>query len=456
MMLSLGQRLRDARLQAGFKTYGDFAKWLTAHNLNAAKETVGNWERGHRRPNRSDLILILAALARVGGFDSLSDVNQLLEAGEYTLLSPGEAESHFPSLPDDAIIPHLPPQPYYRLIGRDAIVTQLGNQLTEPGGSRIVMISGLGGIGKTSLAHKVAHDVMMQPLYDDLLWQSVKSEVFISTSISRREAVTSFIEALMGYARQLELADDFIRADKVQAALQERFATGSYLIVFDNLETLEAAEYAVRELHDMVANSPRSRVLITSRKRLPDEPYLVDFHLRGLAEPDAMEFLREEATRRRAATLLDADAQLLKRVYEVTEGMPLALQLIVSQYLLGTALDLELERLEKAVNEEQLYRFIYFDLWHKLRLPARQLLVGAAAVPSSLRRSSLMAAGNLDDASFDAAVVDLVRASLLEVGYAPTVERQRYEIHAMTRWFVNSVLQKQWSSSRPSAPNDTE
>lgn len=185
-MPSLGQRLRNARLQAGFKTYADFAKWLTTHNLNFAKETVGNWERDNRRPDRNDLIPVLAALAKTSGFDSVSDVNQLLEAGEYTLLSPNEVESHFPSLPDNAIIPHLPPQPYHRLIGRDAVVNQLGNQLTAPGGSRIVMISGLGGIGKTSLAHKVAHDVMMQPQYDGLLWQSVKSSSVPQSRVVRR------------------------------------------------------------------------------------------------------------------------------------------------------------------------------------------------------------------------------------------------------------------------------
>lgn len=444
---TFGELLRAARYRAGFNAYSQFAEHLRNLSVTFSDEAIGNWERNERRPDRQNLLAVLEHLA---GFNSLHEVRQLLEVGEYDPLSLNEINQHFSHLPDEKLIPNLPPRPYGRLFGRETLVHELSARLLDPRAPRLLVISGLGGIGKTALAHEVIRSVMQQNRFELVLWQSVKSEEFISASISRRQAVTNLTEALLGYARQLGMDEKFIRADRVQDALKDSWQSGHYLIVLDNLETLESAEMVVRELRDMLGDSPHSRILLTSRKRLAGESYLYDQPVRRLDEPDATAFLLDEAQQRGAESLADAGKALFHRVYEVTEGMPLAIKLIVTQYLLGIALDEELERLMGAINEEQLYRFIYFDIWHKLPLAAQKLLVGAASVPSSMQRASLMPASQLSLEHFQQAVPELVRASLMDVRSHPVAERQRYEIHAITRWFINIVLQGLWEAGRPS------
>ncbi|MBK9750818.1 MAG: AAA family ATPase [Chloroflexi bacterium] len=449
MTNSFGGQLRSARQRAGFDSYRKFAVYLTERDHDIADETLGNYERDARKPHRDDLLPLLSALAIRNGFSHLADVNQLLESGDYDPLTADEVQTHFPDLPADRPLPHVPLKPYHEIFGRDAIVQTVGDQLLARNAPRLMVISGLGGIGKTAIAHAVLRRVIAQNRFESVLWQSMKSEEFISTSISRRQAVTSFSEALLGYGRQIGLPEAALQSNQLAEALKQQLQTGAYLIVLDNLETLPALEYVTRELHAMIGDTSQSRVLITSRKRIVDEPYLVDYQVRGLSEQATFDLLRDEAQQRGATSLLQADTALMQRIFAVTGGMPLAIKLIVSQYLLGISLDEELDRLMRAVDEEQLYHFIYHDLWVKLPLPAQKLLVGAAGTASAMLRSMLIEASELTPEAFTAAVPELVRTSLLEVRHHPIAERQRYEIHPITRWFINIVLQGLWKRGDP-------
>ncbi len=451
---TLGTHLRTARQRAGFDSYSRLADYLSRSGFTVSSDAVGNYERDARRPHRADLLRILSILATLNAWTHLADVQTLLDVGEYDPLTPDEIDTHFPDLPQDRPLPHVPVQPYHRLVGRDEIVQTVSDHLLAHDAPRMIVISGLGGIGKTAVAHAVVRRVMTQPRFEAALWQSVKSEEFISTSISRRQAITSLGEALLGYGRQIGLPEDALQSNRLEAALKQEWQSRAYLIVLDNLETLPALAHVTRELHHLTGGSSRSRVLITSRKRIVDEPYLIDHQVRGLSEPATYELLRDEAEQRGATSLLEAEARLWQQIYTVTGGMPLAIKLIVSQYLLGIPLDETLERLTRAVDEEALYRFIYFDLWTRLPLNAQKLLVGAASASNALLRGMLIEASEVTPEAFSAAVPELVRASLMEVRHHPSAERQRYEIHPITRWFVNSVLHGLWRGDPPSAVSD--
>lgn len=454
MTPTFGERLREARQRAGFNSYRDCAAFLSMHGLSFSAEAVGNWERGSRQPHRDDLLPVLARLAVRGGLTDLAQVADLLSAGDYAPLSSTERETHFPTLSDDRIIANVPVRPYHRLIGRESLVDQISGHLLRRDAPRLVVISGLGGIGKTAIAHEVTRAVMGQSAFAAVAWQSLKSEEFISTTISRRQAVTSLGEALLLYGRQLGLDEGQLRADTIRDTLAEHWQASPHLIVLDNLESLPALEYAVREMNDLLGDAGRSRVLITSRQRLAGEPYLVDYPVLGLNETATYALLRAEAQHRRAESLVSADAALLRRIYTITGGMPLAIKLIVSQYLLGISLDDELNRLQAAADEDALYRFIYYDLWAKLSLNAQKLLVGAASVGHALARALLIEASGLTADVFPATVTELSRASLIEVQPHPVSDRQRYDLHPITRWFINSELYSVWQTGNPSAPLD--
>ncbi len=451
---TFGTRLRAARLRAGFQTQAAFADHLSTLGLPYSDEAIGHWENDRRKPaDRVVALQLLGALAWRDGFHDLAEVNGMLWLLGWRDVSVEEQAEYFPALARAGLPPNLPPRPYDRLVGRDDLVAALAAHLGDPVARPVVVVSGLGGIGKTALAYEVASRVMAAGHFERLAWTGARSEEFVGVAIrARGEQPINLHSILIDLAQQLGFSGlASLAPEMLQRRLRGAVRQGDCLIVLDNLETLAAARDVARALHALVspaAGSPPSKVLITSRERLVDEPFVFDQFVRGLSEPDAVALVELEARNRGAGAVLGDDAALGRRIHAVTGGMPLALKLIVSQYLLGIGLGAELARLESATDEEQLYRFIYFSLWEKLSREAQKVLVGAATFGTSAQRGMLMRVSQVEESAFDPAIADLVRASLIEVIPGPGAGQPRYATHAMTRWFVNAPLAEVWHQQK--------
>lgn len=451
---TFGVLLRAARIRAGFHTIAAFADALSDHGLVYTDDAIGHWENDRRRPyrldsDRSTVLNIFRVLAKTGGLVNTAQMDTMLTALDRPRLSDAERGLYFPDL--STPVGNLPEKPPYdRLVGREEVLTILTDVLQTLAGKQVVVVSGLGGIGKTALAYEVVKRVMQSGGFERLAWETVKSEEFTGIDIRVRSQQTiSFPSVLASYyARQLGLESLSTQpSDVLYNRLRDTLRSGRHLIVLDNLETLEAAQNVARQLYEMVSPG-ESRVLITSRERLVDEYFVYDYFVRGLSEPASLELIHDEAQSRGADMLLQADATLLKRIFTTTGGMPLALKLIVSQVLLGIALDEELARLEGVMDEQEIYRFIYFAIWQKLSKPAQKLLIGAATFPTVALRSMLQPVSELEDSAFNQAVPELVRMSIMEVTHHPLAAQKCYDIHAMTRWFVNAPLTELWNQQK--------
>ncbi len=352
---------------------------------------------------------------------------------------------------------NLPPRRYARLIGREEEISTILQNLRDPDSSAmsIIAITALGGIGKTALAYEIVERAMLEKLFDGLVWESAKSEELEGNKIVpvATPASLSFESLVRAIAEQLGY-DDLLRlppneqVNRIRHILQN----GSYLIVVDNLETVEAYEELARQLHGLLNPSHASRpskVLITSRERFAI-PYIYEYHIKGLSKPASMEFVEQEARNRDAIGILKAGLRLLDRIYTVTYGMPLAMKLLVSQFIAGIPLDTELDRLEGA-KEESLYELIYMRLWFKLSIPAQKILIAAAAFAASVARAMLQPVSKTTDDEFEVAIPELVRMSLVDPSDHPTSAQRRYSIHPVTRWFINAPLKELWEQQKKSS-----
>ncbi len=451
---SFGTQLKDARRRAGFVTLAEFAQALSDDGYPLTEDAIGLWESGKRKPKlREDLFKVLKPICKNRGIRSIDEINRMLYSLDWRNLNDNEHLQYFSGL-SASVSDNLPPHPpYHRLVGRDEFMQATLKRLLDANDTPIVAISGLGGIGKTAAAYEIVQHAMAAQRFDQMVWETAKSEEFDGTETRIRRKQTINIQSILAvFARQLKL-EHLVSADE-QTLIQQLgkiWRTGSYLIVLDNLETLEASQDIARLLYEMISPTNQvnpSKVLLTSRERLIDTHYVYDAYLQGLSESGSFELLRDDAGQRGASAISNASDDFLSRIHKTTGGMPLALKLIVTQSLFGIALDTELERLKQATNEEQIYRFIYFTLWSKLTVDAQKILVGLATFGTSAQRQHLVKVSKSIPSEFDTASSELVRASLLEVISHAEAEQQRYNIHAMTRWFVNAPLTEIWNQQR--------
>ena len=221
----------------------------------------------------------------------------------------------------------VPPPLTHRLIGRDAVLSEIQDRL---GRTRLLTLTGAGGSGKTSLAkavataHSVAHVAELAPVTS----QAVDAEVY--AAVGGREAVLAPSER----ARVVSWDDSARLLD----ALGDRPA----LLVLDNCEHVidAAAGLAAKVL----AACPRVTILATSREplgvpgeqRLPVAPLAVP--PQGSAEErltsySAMQLLLERGRAVRPGLgAAGEDGVALAEICRRLDGIPLALELAAARF----------------------------------------------------------------------------------------------------------------------------
>ncbi len=179
---------------------------------------------------------------------------------------------------------------YYSLPKREQELKQLQAVLSDPQGLPVVVIDGLGGLGKTALAVELARRLLHKKLFEGVLGDSAKQQLLEGEEIVQvREAILDFDLLLDAIARQLGYWEiPTLNAEKKRAALAHIFRQHRYLILVDNLEEAENAQALVAQLHELLHIS---RALVTSRNKVYYS-FVHPLSLHGLDLENGLIFMR--------------------------------------------------------------------------------------------------------------------------------------------------------------------
>jgi predicted ATPase/DNA-binding winged helix-turn-helix (wHTH) protein len=139
------------------------------------------------------------------------------------------------------------PQPLTGLIGRDAELTAIKALLMR---SRLVTLTGAGGVGKTRLTLEAGRNVLDR--YPDGVW------LLELAPLKDAQLVTSIIAEILGVGRNAPAAS----VETLVSALKDR----ELLLIIDNCEHVIAE--AARVAEALIRGCPRVAILASSRERL--------------------------------------------------------------------------------------------------------------------------------------------------------------------------------------------
>ena len=214
-----------------------------------------------------------------------------------------------------------PPVPLTRTIGRDADTAQIAGMLTT--GTRLLTVTGPGGIGKSRLTLEVA--------------RAVADHYIDGVAFVPLEDLTDPRRVLSAIAAGLKVPDDGTRP--ILDVLTDELATRNLLLLIDNMEQVTAAG---PELAELLGRCPGVSVLITSRHvlRLRGEH---DYHLGPLPVPygtddgtvEAVASVRLFVERARAADpgfrLTPTNRAAVAELTRILDGLPLAIELAAAR-----------------------------------------------------------------------------------------------------------------------------
>ncbi|GHO48021.1 LuxR C-terminal-related transcriptional regulator [Ktedonospora formicarum] len=233
------------------------------------------------------------------------------------------------------------PIPLTELIGREKEVDTICALLQQPA-TRLLTLTGAGGVGKTHLALHVAHEMSLM-FADGICFVSLAS-------------VNSVDQVLPAIASAFDLPSSQFTLRHIQTLLHER----NCLLLLDNFEHIAGA---APQLKRLLSASPQSKILVTSRTILrlqgEQEFYVKPLPMLELSPLPSYEelarmpavslFVRRARTAHPEFELTRENALTIAQICNRLDGLPLALELAALRIKLFTPYGL-LERLEKRIS----------------------------------------------------------------------------------------------------------
>ena len=283
---------------------------------------------------------------------------------------------------------------------------------------RVVVITGIAGIGKTSIARRVCEmveDRMNVFWYRFHEWDTLRGVLdYLSEFLTRlkRTALKEYLEKSEGPEIDLNKITDYLKKD---------LDGSNSVLFFDDLHKVDRENSAIIQWFSMMVELLKDldgvKMVVTSRREIDFydrrdvsvNKTVVEMWLEGLDRDSCLEIVRRRAS-------FPVDNNSFEKIYSATMGNPLFLELI------NTPADVE--------NPKDIHRFIQKEILSVISEDEKKMLslisVYRLPVPSD--------AFLVGDIPYDA-IDSLVRRALLkEVG------KSDYEMHDLLRDFFYSRL----------------
>ncbi|MFI9503828.1 alpha/beta fold hydrolase [Nocardia sp. NPDC052566] len=297
----------------------------------------------------------------------------------------------------------------------------------------IVSISGLGGIGKSTLAKVVARTFLEAqgtsgaPRFSAVVWCDMTTEpASLDALIDAIADVTNH-----RYLRTLPMPG---KADQAVALVNRE----SCLIIIDDFAPpVDPADRDYRDIRAFLLriDPARTKVLVTSRvPHLPDA-WLVD--IGGLDDSARAELAGAEGRRLGISAIIAGDDDLLREYLDATSGNPLAIQLTAAQMRYGgDDLRSSINRLRNAADSD-IFGPIFDRSWNELLAShelARTIIMAIALHPANASNEAIAAVLGLRVEELSRQIPTLVRTFLVDI--EEPGERPRLRLHPLTRAYV--------------------
>lgn len=342
-----------------------------------------------------------------------------------------------------------------RFVGRTHELREVLDHLLSRREPPVLLIHGLGGIGKTALASQVYHICEALQSFDVFANVSAKRHALGDTRVISYAAGAYTLSALVDeIAYQLHLHDLVNRELPQQIRELKRYLSNRRALLFiDDWNSMQDPEESMIHIQDVLSHG--SKALITSRETVPNLD-VFSYRIPRMTTQESEILLRSLARLLNLQHIAQATQEYLAPLMEGTGGSPLAIRLVAGQ-LQDMSYETVLSYLSEAKRylpdgedhpNYQFYRYIYEASWNQLDEITRRGFLALSRLASEVHtplefvQDYLVRAGIATERS-EKIITTLVRKSLIDRHFLPSgVE---ISIHMHTRQFLEGDIVNAWN-----------
>lgn len=346
-----------------------------------------------------------------------------------------EVESRPSSLP--TLLKTLPDKTYTHLFGVDTLITQSTQHLSDVSADPILLIHGIGGIGKTAAARQIAEIALSSGQYTHTAWHTFNANAMDAASSKTPSDPFRQLISKLSKETSIQAQDhpEKVQVEKIKNALQQ----SPYLIVLDNLEQSDTTLQTLALVQQIV--KPPSKLLITSRACPPERPAGYAIKIPLLSTKASLALIRDLAKKRNFEALQKVSKSDLLSLIDLVGGNPLALK--ISASLVDQLGFVELKRALKGgfspQIDKELYEHVYRPAWEALDSTSEAVLHATLLTAVSGNPTSyLETISGIAPEPFHRSLALLNNRSLIDLHGTSFRTEKTVSIHPLTRQFLHS------------------
>lgn len=217
-----------------------------------------------------------------------------------------------------------------RFVGRevdlDSLWRWLGDDL-----SRVKMLAGEGGLGKSSIAYEFAERLsqIRNVPFEQVIWLTAKrrqfvgqKDDFVPVPETHYSTYEELVRAILQHLPVLIDPESFdaLSIDDLKREVRDGLAAYPSFLVIDDIDSLEAEQQRQVVELGFVLGAANTKLLLTTRHNLAYSHDLA-IQIKGFAEPEFSEYLN--SLRERNILQRDLNAGDRSRLHAITDGSPL-------------------------------------------------------------------------------------------------------------------------------------
>ncbi len=278
-----------------------------------------------------------------------------------TIPSPFEVDTGFYRL--------LPPE-YETFVGRTQLLDKIRNAIEKDPRIWIINLYGPGGVGKSALATRIAYEYYDENRYEAILHLSAKdrelsAEYGIKSLRPSLISIEDFIDRILHLFSHEEYCTSDLATKK--AIVNELLCGFSTLFILDNMETV--TDGRIMDFIREFPPSSKAKVLLTSRQRTSE--WEMPVRVPELSETEVKEFIITRSKDLRISFPY-LDEVVIKKITELSGGLPLAIQWILGDFAKTGNLEAILKRV--ITPDSPLLEFSFRNSWNSLDSDSQQAL----------------------------------------------------------------------------------